>query len=95
MIERISPEEYEKRQISDITAQEEYLDKQLAHEKKLWELLYGKDPEPTPEEEKPAVQYVPIGVENTEKAIPWGLIGVIAVTGLIALSIVAIVAVKK
>lgn len=96
MIERLTPEEYEQRQISDIPAQEEWLDKQLAEQKELQDYIYGREPEaPPPEEEKPVVQYVPAGVENSEKAIPWGLIGVIAVAGIIALSIVAVMAVKK
>lgn len=95
MIERLTPEEYERRQISDIPSPEAYLDRQLAEEKEEWEYIYGKEPDPPPEE--PPVQYVPIGVENTEKAIPWGLIliGTIAVTGIIALGIVAIVGLKK
>lgn len=95
MIERLTPEEYERRKVTDTSAQEEYLDKQLAYEQSQLAYIYG-DPveEPAPEEEPP-VQYVPVGVENAEKVIPWGLIGVIAITGLIALSIVAIVAVKR
>ncbi len=95
MIERLTPEEYEQRQISDIPAQEEWLDKQLAEQKELQDYIYGREPEAPPEEEKPAVQYVPTGVENSEKAIPWGLIGMIAIAGIIALSIVAVVSVKK
>ena len=94
MPERLTPEEYERRILTGKLPPDEYLDKQLAWQERQWEYLYGTEPEPVPEE-KPAVQYVPVGVENTEKAIPWGLIGVIAVTGLIALSIVAVVAVKK
>ncbi len=92
MIERLYPEEYERRKVTDTSTQEEYLDKQLAYERLQREYIYGAE---LPPEEKPLVQYIPVGVENAEKAIPWGLIGVIAVTGLIALSIVAIVAVKK
>ena len=94
MIERLYPEEYERRKITDTSAQEEYLDKQLAYEQSQLAYIYGDPPE-EPENEKPPVQYVPVGVENAEKAIPWGLIGVIATVGIIVLGIVAIVAVKK
>jgi len=93
MIERLYPEEYERRRVTDTSAQEEYLDKQLAFERLQREYIYGA--ESPLEEEKPVVQYVPVGVENAEKAIPWGLIGVISVVGIIALSIVAMVAIKK
>ena len=92
MIERLHPEEYERRRVTDTSAQEEYLDKQLAYERLQREYIYGAEPPP---EEKPAIQYVPVGAENAEKAIPWGLIGVIATVGIIVLGIVAVVAVKK
>lgn len=91
MIERLYPEEYERRRITDTSAQEQDLDKQLAFERLQREYIYGTEPPP---EEKPAVQYVPVDAENAEKAIPWGLIGVITITGIIALG-VTIVAVKK
>ena len=92
MIERLTPEEYEKRQISDVPKQEAYLDKELAERAELQRYIYGDPPEePAPTEEPQA----PVNEAPPETRIPWGLIGVIAVTGLIALSIVAIVAVKK
>lgn len=94
MIERLTPEEYERRQISDETNPEAWLDKQLAEEAEEWRYIYG-DPATEPENEEPPANYVPVGEVQPTTVIPWGLIGVIAVTGLIALSIVAIVAVKK
>lgn len=92
MPERITPEEYERRQITDTSAPGEWLDKRLAWEQRQLQYIYGKEPDPEPE---PKVQYVPVRVENAEKIIPWGLIGVIAVVGILALGIVAVVAVKK
>lgn len=92
MIERLTPQEYEKRQISDVTAPEAWLDKELSEQEKEWRYIYGDPPdEATPTEEP----QVPANQAPAETRIPWGLIGVIAVTGLIALSIVAVVAVKK
>jgi len=92
MIERISPEEYEQRQISDETNPEAWLDKELAEQAEEQRYIYGDPPEdPAPTEEPQA----PVNEAPAETRIPWGLIGVIAVTGLIALSIVAVVAVKK
>jgi len=101
MIERITPDQYEQREISDIPPQEADLDKQLAEEKEISDYVYGMEvepepePEPEAEAEEPPVQYVPIAEVPPAPGIPWGLIGVIAVTGLIALSIVAVVAAKK
>lgn len=87
MIERLTPEEYEQRQISDIPEQEAYLDKELAEQAKLQRYIYGDppaEPEPPPEEEKPKVQYVAVP-QAPEKPFPWGLVVVsgIAVTGII------------
>lgn len=92
MIERLTPEEYERRQISDETNPEAWLDKELKEQAEERRYIYG-DPleEPAPTEEPQA----PISEAPPETRIPWGLIGVIAVSGLIALSIVAIVAIKK
>ncbi|MBA7607382.1 hypothetical protein ES703_14541 [subsurface metagenome] len=94
MIERLTPGEYEKRQISDLPAPEAWLNKELKEQAEERAYIYGDPPE-EPENEKPPVQYIPVGVENAEKVIPWGLIGVISIVGIIALGIVAIVAVKK
>lgn len=92
MIERLTPEQYEKRQISDITAPEAWLDKELSEQEEERRYIYGDPPEePTPSQEPPT----PTNQAPPETRIPWGLIGVIAVTGLIALSIVAVVVVKK
>jgi len=92
MTQRLTPGKYERRRMSDTSAQEEDLDKQLAFERLQRQYIYGTE---LPPEEKPADEYVPADEAPAETRIPWGLIGVIAVTGLIALSIVAIVAVKK
>ena len=92
MIERITPGEYEQRQISDISKPEAWLDKELSEQAEERAYIYGDPPEePAPTEEP----QVPVNEAPPETRIPWGLIGVIAVTGLIALSIVAVVAVKK
>ena len=92
MIERLTPEEYEQRQISDLPPPEAWLNKELSEQAEERAYIYGDPPEepaPTGEPQAPVNQAPP------EIRIPWGLIGVIAVTGLIALSIVAVVAVKK
>ena len=92
MIERLTPEEYQQRQISDETNPEAWLDKELAEQAEEQRYIYGDPPEePAPTEEP----QVPVNQAPAETRIPWGLIGVIAITGLIALSIVAVVAVKK
>lgn len=92
MTERITPEEYEQRQISDLPPPEAWLNKELSEQEEERRYIYGDPPEePAPTEEPQA----PVNEAPPETRIPWGLIGVIAVTGLIALSIVAIVAVKK
>ena len=97
MTERLTPEEYQERMITGKSPPEQYLDKHFAWQESQLEYLYGVEPEPTPEEEKPSVQYVPIGQAPAENSstIPWALIGVIAITGIIAVSIVTVVVVKK
>jgi len=91
-MERLTPEEYEKRQISDLPPPEAWLDKELKEQAEERAYIYGDPPEePAPTGEPQA----PVNEAPAETRIPWGLIGVIAVTGLIALSIVAVVAVKK
>lgn len=92
MIERLTPEEYEKRQISDLPEPEEWLDKELKEQAEERAYIYGDPPAEAEEEEK---EENSAAEAPAETRIPWGLIGVIAVTGLIALSIVAVVAVKK
>jgi len=92
MIERITPGEYERRQIGDETNPEAWLDKELSEQEKEWRYIYGDPPEdPVPTEEP----QVPVNQAPPETRIPWGLIGVIGVLGIITLGIVAIVAVKK
>ena len=95
MIERLTPGEYEKRQISDLPAPEAWLDKELKEQAEERAYIYGDPPE-EPENEKPPVQQFFIGqAANSNSNIPWGLIGIITIAGLITLGIVAIVAVKK
>lgn len=92
MIERLTPEEYEQRQISDVPNPEAWLDKQLAEEAEEQRYIYGDPPEePTPTEAPQA----PVSEAPPETRIPWGLIGVLGVLGVITLGIVAIVAIKK
>jgi len=92
MIERLTPGEYQKRQISDLPPPEAWLDKELSEQEEERRYIYGDPPEePAPIGEPQA----PVNEAPPETRIPWGLIGVIAITGLIALSIVAVVAVKK
>jgi len=105
MIERMTPDQYEQREISGIPPQEEDLNKEFALQKEISDYVYGMEVEPEPElepevaveveVEKPPVQYIPVAQAPPAPSIPWGLIGVIAVTGLIALSIVAVVVAKK
>ena len=77
MIQRMSPEQFFQQ-----SQQEQELEKILV------------EGEPVPSEPAPQIQYVPVaGVNNTntEKQIPWGLIGVLSIVGLISLAIVAVV----
>lgn len=69
---------------------QEFLAQSEQEEQEEYRLING---EPVPSEPAPQIQYIPIaGVDtNTEKQIPWGLIGVISVVGLISLAIVAVV----
>jgi len=75
MIQRMSPEQFFQQQ-----RQEQDLENILI------------EGEPVPPEPAPQIQYIPVAGVNTEKPdIPWGLIGVISIVGLIALGIVAVV----
>jgi len=96
MIERLTPGEYQKRQISNLPPPEAWLDKELSEREEERRYIYGDPPAEPAEEPKPPVQYITtIGQTQPTNSIPWGLIGVIAVAGIIALSIVAAVVVKK
>lgn len=76
MIQRMSPEQFFQQ-----NQQEQELEKILV------------EGEPVPSEPAPQIQYVPVAGVNTnaEKQIPWGLIGVLSIVGLISLAIVAVV----
>lgn len=90
MIEGLTPEEYERRQIENTSAQEEWLDKELKREAEEKQYIYGVPPEEP--QEQPQVEYSPIGqAQNTEKGFSWPLIiiGTIAMTAVIALGLVA------
>lgn len=96
MIERLTPGEYQKRQISDLPPPEEWLNKELSEQAEERRYIYGDPPAEPENEEKPPVQQFFIGqAANSNSSIPWGLIGIITIAGLITLGIVAIVAVKK
>lgn len=75
MIQRMTPEEFFR---------------QSQQEQDLENILI--EGEPVPPEPQPPIQYVPLAGVNAAKGdIPWGLIGVISVVGLISLAIVAVV----
>jgi len=75
MIQRMTPEQFFQ---------------QSQQEQELENILVEGEPV-TPALE-PQIQYVPVAGVNAEKPdIPWGLIGVISVVGLISLAIVAVV----
>jgi len=76
MIQRMSPEEFFQQ-----TQQEQELENILV------------EGEPVPPEPQPQIQYVPVaGVNNTNDRSKtlWGVLGIIAVTGIIVVGIVAL-----
>lgn len=90
MIEGLTPEEYEARQMESTSPSEQWLDKELAREAEERTYIYGVPPEEP--QEQPPVEYPPIGqAQNTEKGFSWPLIiiGTIAMTAVIALGVVA------
>lgn len=74
MIERITPQEYEKRQISDLPAPEAWLDKELKEQAEERAYIYG-DPPGKPEEKKPRVQPIPAPQPCITGTIPFSEFG--------------------
>ncbi|GAI36369.1 unnamed protein product, partial [marine sediment metagenome] len=75
MIRRLSPEQFFR---------------QSQQEQELENILI--EGEPVPPEPVPQIQYIPVAGVNAEKPeIPWGLIGVISIVGIVVVGIVAVV----
>lgn len=73
MIERLTPREYEKRQISDLPAPEAWLDKELKEQAEKRAYVYGDSPEEPAPKEEPPTQYMPVAQAPSETRIPFSV----------------------